>query len=182
MSLTTSRTAVLLLVGLFAIGVAGCTSSTSGSQGSLFFPYSEDLKQSLDELVKLEVEVAAQIDVWSVADVEKHILSSSRIAREKGSHPEPLPERYATINAQGKLVTKTWRFAPISVRTMSVPVVSWRDASNVGFMLSATEYNGKLAEVKTSFVPMPESSVSYSTKDAILLGVGAGAILFLMSP
>lgn len=177
----TSRTAVLLLVALFTIGAAGCASSTTGHQGSPFFDYnSEDLKASLKEFLKLEGEVKTHLLTWSLADVENHILTSSKVAREEKSLPEPLPERHATINMHGELITYTWRFAPISVKTLSIPVRSWRDASNVGFSFSATEYNGKLVEVKTGFVPMPESTVTDSTKDLILLGVGAGATLFLL--
>lgn len=177
----TSRAAVLLLVALFTLGVSGCATSTTGHQGSPPFDYNnEDLRASLEGFTKLADALETRIGVWSLNDVEKHITDSSKVAREKGSHPDLLPERHTTATAKNKVVTKVWRFASISAKTLSLPIVSWRDVSNIGFSLSATEHNGKLVEVKTSFVPMPESSVSYSTKDALLLGVGAGATLFLL--
>lgn len=176
-----SRTTVLLIIALFAIGVAGCASSTKGYQGSPPFDYnSEDLRASLEEFTKLADALETQIGVWGVNDVERHIITSSKVAREKGSYPDLMPERHTTATAKNKVVTKVWRFASISNKTLSLPIVSWRDVSNIGFSLSATEHNGKLVEVKTSFVPMPEHGVSYATKDAILMGAGAAAVLFLL--
>lgn len=171
---------VTLLSLLFIFNMAGCASYTTGYQGSPFFPYSDDLKVGLQELMKLEDRIASNIGAWNLGDVEKYILTSSKVAREKSYYPDLLPERYATTTAKDKVITKVWRFAPISVKTLSLPIKNWREASNVGFSLSATEHNGKLIEVKTGFVPMPENSISYSTKDAIQAAVGVGAILFLI--
>ncbi|MBI2640580.1 MAG: hypothetical protein HYW91_01680 [Candidatus Sungbacteria bacterium] len=174
---------VLFVSALFIVGAAGCATVSTDQQGGLFLPYDldkEDFEAGLRALMDLETELTAKIGVWNLFDVDNHILTSSKVAREKGSYPDLLPDRHATITAQNKVVTHTFRFAVISTKTLSIPVKSWRKGTSMGLSLSATAHNNKLVEVKTGFTTLPTRSTSYSSKDAVLMLGGGVAVLFLL--
>jgi hypothetical protein len=170
-----------LALGLVCLLLTGCVGKNWGTQGIPFFPVSDDARASLEEFQKLEAFLATKVGDWDLAQVEEYIRESSKIVREKGEFPDPLPERHASTNGKQTTVTRIWRFTTLERLTVSVPTIGMQRASRVGFVLQADEANGKLSRVQTSFTSLPDHERDFSTKPIIAAGLAAAGTLILLS-
>jgi hypothetical protein len=172
------RVTALALVGLT---VSGCIGKQWGTQNVPFFPVSEDTRQSLEELTRLEGFLTSKIGEWTLADVESHIRESSRRVREAEEYPDPLPERHAAINGKQAVVSRVWRFATVDRTSVKVPMFGHHNGQRVGFMLQADEQGGKLARVQTSFTYLTDREKDFSTKPLVTGALAVGGALILLS-
>jgi hypothetical protein len=171
----------ILALAVLASLVSGCIGKNWGTQGVPFFPVSDDLKASLEEFQKLETFLAGKVGEWDLAEVEKHILESSKVVRDKDQYPELIPERHASLGGKQTMVSRVWRFTTLERGTSSLPTYGWRKGLRVGFVLQADETNGKLSRVQTSFTYLPDREKEFSTKPLVAGALAAAGTLILLT-
>lgn len=163
-----------LIIGACLL-LAGCYTVVNTEEGVPFL----GREVNYNRVIQVETVAFTQLAVglWTLEDFEEYLLKQA-----PGVKLEKLfPDRRARISRQAREVSKTWRFLMVKAKTFSVPVKSWRDFKSWGYEVTGIEVNGVLSEVRTSVFRLTKKQEEWSTKHAVLAGVGAAGTAILLA-